>query len=73
MNANVGRTDKIVRLVLAAAAVVVSLLIGLTSVLGIVLLIVAAILAVTAFTGFCPIYRVLGMRTDDKRAEADAL
>jgi len=73
MNANVGRTDKIVRLVLAAAAVVVSLLIGLTSVLGIVLLIVAAILAVTAFAGFCPIYRVLGMSTDDKRAGADAL
>ncbi|MGB7818650.1 MAG: DUF2892 domain-containing protein [Ornithinibacter sp.] len=73
MNPNVGRTDKIVRLVLAAAAVVVSLLIGLTSVLGIVLLVVAAILAVTAFTGFCPIYRALGMSTDDKRAEADAL
>lgn len=63
MTANVGSTDKIVRLVLALVALVVALLTGLGSVLGIVLLVVAAVLAVTAFTGFCPLYRVFGLST----------
>ncbi|QIM20126.1 DUF2892 domain-containing protein [Phycicoccus sp. HDW14] len=63
MTANVGSTDKIVRLVLALVALGVALLTGLGSVLGIVLLVVAAVLAVTAFTGFCPLYRVFGLST----------
>jgi hypothetical protein len=63
MNANVGSTDKIVRLVLALAAVLVAFVTGIGTALGIVLLVVAVILAATAFTGFCPIYRVLGMST----------
>lgn len=63
MTANVGSTDKIIRLVLALGAVVVAFLAGLGSVLGVLLLVVAAVLAVTAFTGFCPLYRVFGMST----------
>lgn len=63
MNANVGSTDKVIRLVLAVAAVVTALVTGMGTVLGVVLLVVAAALAVTAFTGFCPIYRVLGLST----------
>jgi Inner membrane protein YgaP-like, transmembrane domain len=63
MNANVGSTDKIVRLVLALAAVVFALVTGLGTALGIVLVVVGVVLAATAFTGFCPIYRVLGMST----------
>jgi hypothetical protein len=46
--------------ILAIAAVVV----GIGSVLGIVLIALAAILLVTAAVGFCPIYRILGMRTN---------
>lgn len=63
MKANVGSTDKIIRLVLALAAVVFAFVTGIGSVLGIVLLLVGVVLAVTAFTGFCPIYRVLGTST----------
>ena len=63
MTANVGSTDKIVRLVLALVAVVFAFLTGIATALGIVLLVVGVVLAATAFTGFCPIYRVLGMST----------
>lgn len=63
MTANVGSTDKIIRLVLALLAVVGAFLTGIGTALGVVLLVVGVVLAVTAFTGFCPIYRVLGMST----------
>jgi Protein of unknown function (DUF2892) len=63
MTANVGSTDKVIRLVLAIAAVIGAYLAGMSSLLGIVLLVVGAVLGVTAFTGFCPLYRVFGMST----------
>jgi hypothetical protein len=63
MNANVGSTDKIVRLVLALVAVVFAFIAGIATALGIVLLVVGVVLAATAVTGFCPLYRVLGMST----------
>lgn len=67
MTANVGSTDKIIRLVLALLAVVGAFLTGIGTALGVVLLVVGVVLAVTAFTGFCPIYRVLGMSTSPTR------
>ena len=63
MTANVGSTDKIVRLVLALVAFGFALVAGIGTALGIVLLLVGVVLAATAFSGFCPIYRVLGMST----------
>lgn len=63
MNANVGSTDKVIRLVLALVAVVAAVVVGISSALGVVLLVVGAVLAVTAMTGFCPLYRVLGLST----------
>jgi hypothetical protein len=63
MNANVGNADKLIRLVLAVVAAVVAFSVGAGSALGIVLLVVAAVLLVTAAVGFCPLYRVIGMST----------
>jgi hypothetical protein len=63
MTANVGSTDKIVRLVLALVAFVFAFVTGIGTALGIVLVVVGLVLAATAFTGFCPIYRVFGMST----------
>jgi hypothetical protein len=63
MNANVGSTDKIIRLVLALVAVVFAFVTGIATALGIMLLVVGVVLAATAVTGFCPLYRVLGMST----------
>ncbi len=69
MSPNVGSTDKIVRLVVAVVAVILAFVTGPGSVLGIVLWIVAAIMALTALVGMCPLYKIFGINTcpADKR------
>ncbi len=61
---NEGPIDRILRGVVAVAAVVLALVVGAGSGWGIVLWIIAAILGVTALIGMCPIYQVLGISTD---------
>lgn len=51
MKVNVGSTDRIIRLVAAAAAIVLAFLIGPTSVGGIILIVVGLVLAVTGLVG----------------------
>ena len=63
MKANVGSSDRLIRLVVAAVAIVLAFAVGASSALGIVLWIVAAIMALTAVAGFCPLYRLLGLNT----------
>lgn len=63
MSANVGNTDRIVRLLIAAVAVILAIVTGPAEALGIVLWIVAAVMAVTALVGFCPLYRIFGITT----------
>jgi hypothetical protein len=48
-------------------AVVLAILAGATSGLGIVLWVVAAVMLGTALVGFCPIYRLLGIDTLGRR------
>ncbi|MFV0461955.1 MAG: DUF2892 domain-containing protein [Nostocoides sp.] len=66
MTKNVGTTDRNIRIVIAIVALIAALWVGVGSVLGVILIIVALIMAVTAFTGFCPIYRLLGQSTAPK-------
>lgn len=63
MNTNVGSTDKVIRIVAGVVAAVLAFVLGAGSVGGIILLVVAAIMLVTAFTGFCPLYRLVGVNT----------
>lgn len=63
MKPNVGRTDKLIRYLVAAAAAGVSILAGPTSVAGIVLLVVAVVALLTGLFGFCPLYRLVGVNT----------
>ncbi len=67
--ANVGTPDRIIRLVLGIALIVVPFVGGAAfagSWLSWALPIVGVILAATAFVAFCPIYRVLGLSTARK-------
>ncbi|MDD2858638.1 MAG: DUF2892 domain-containing protein [Candidatus Nanopelagicales bacterium] len=64
MSRNESPIDRIIRLVIAVAAVVVAFLVGPSTVLGIILFVVAAVMLLTAAVGFCPIYRILGLRTN---------
>lgn len=63
MKLNVGSIDRIIRVVIAVAAAAGAFAVGFTSPIGIVLLVVAAIMAATAAIGFCPLYRLFGMNT----------
>lgn len=63
MRTNESTTDRVVRLIVAAVAVGLALVVGAGSLAGIVLFAVAAIMLVTAAVGFCPLYRVFGIST----------
>lgn len=61
---NMGSTDRWIRAVLIAPAlVVVAILSGAASPLGIALLAVAAIMLATSAAGYCPLYRLFGVAT----------
>jgi hypothetical protein len=63
MTRNEGNTDRVVRLVVGVVATGAAFAVGAGSALGIALLVVAAIMVVTAATGFCPLYRIFGFST----------
>lgn len=63
MKKNVGNTDRIIRLILAALITLLYFTGVIGPQLGAVLLIVAAILVVTSFVSFCPLYALFGANT----------
>ncbi len=62
MLVNESPLDPGLRAVAAVIVLVVAFVVGSGSVASIIL-IVAAVLAVTAGVGFCPLYRIVGIRT----------
>jgi len=64
MKKNIGSADKIIRYALAAIIIVLFALKVVSGVLGFILLAVAAIFIVTALLDFCPIWWILGVRTN---------
>ncbi len=63
MNHNVGKSDKSLRLILAAGAAAAAFLAVDGGWLRWALLAVAAVMVLTALAGFCPLYRVVGANT----------
>jgi hypothetical protein len=63
MKTNEGTVDRIIRAVVGVAALLGAFAMGSGSVAFILLLVVGAILLVTAAVGFCPLYRVFGINT----------
>lgn len=66
MRKTVGKTDRVLRGVLAIGAAVGSGVVGFSSGWGIVLLVVAAIMVVTGVSGYCPAYSLTGISTCGK-------
>ena len=58
-----GKTDRAIRGVLAIGAVVGAGVLGFSTGWGVVLLVVAGVLVVTAASGYCPAYSVLHIDT----------
>lgn len=67
MNRNIGTVDRVARAIVGVAALVWAFLTGVSTGLGMVLIVVAAVLLGTAAVGFCPLYRLLGISTDSNR------
>jgi hypothetical protein len=63
MKLNVGNVDRAVRILAAAVLAFLYFQGTVTGTLGIVLLIAAAVFALTGFVGMCPLYRVFGIST----------
>lgn len=65
MTQNVGRTDKTIRLIVAAAIAVVLVTgaIALASTLGIILVVVGVIFLFTALVNWCAVYALFGVST----------
>lgn len=68
MKVNMGAMDRKVRLGIGAVAVIagIALLVGGSTVLGIVALVVAAVMVATSRAGYCPLYAPIGFSTVDK-------
>jgi len=67
MKANMGSTDKIIRLAVAAVLAILYFTGVVEGTLGIVLLVVAAVFVLTSVISFCPLYPLLGMNTCKKK------
>lgn len=61
--ANIGQTDKIIRLVAGVVLVTVSFMLlgGINTPLGIISLVIAAVLIVTGLFNFCPAYKIFNL------------
>lgn len=67
MKANLGSTDKIVRILAAILIVVLYFTHVISGTVAIILLVVAGIFIVTSFINFCPLYWPFGISTRKKR------
>ncbi len=63
MKPNMGSEDRVIRLILAAIVVGLYFSRTVTGTLGIVLMVFAAVFALTSFMGFCPLYTAVGFTT----------
>ncbi len=63
MTTNESSVDRIIRVVIGVVALIAAFAVGLSSIGGIVLAVVGAVMLVTAAVGFCPLYRVFGIST----------
>ena len=66
MKKNIGKTDKIIRLLLAA--IFIGLFMGkmVTGTAGVILLVLAAVFIATSWISFCPLYVLFGANTCSK-------
>jgi len=62
-----GNIDKVIRILIAVVAAVLYFTNIIGGVLGIILLVLAAVFVLTSLISFCPLYLPLGINTDKKK------
>lgn len=63
MKKNMGTADRIIRLILAAVFALLYFTGTVTGTFGIVLMVFAAVFALTSVVSFCPLYPLVGLNT----------
>ncbi|QGF24798.1 YgaP family membrane protein [Raineyella fluvialis] len=66
---NIGSTDRLIRFILGPILIVLAYILGFTSVLGIVAVIVGLLLIGTASISTCPLYLALHLSTAPKTTQ----
>ncbi|MDE3741645.1 YgaP family membrane protein [Maribacter polysaccharolyticus] len=64
---NMGRTDKLIRVIIAIIVAVLVYFEVVTDTMAYVLLPIAAIFVLTSLVGFCPLYGIFGVNTCRKK------
>lgn len=64
MKSNVNTADRIIRIIAAALIAVLFFTNVISGTSGIILLVVGAVLLITSFINFCPLYALLGISTN---------
>ena len=67
MKANMGTTDRIVRVIVAAVIAVLFLANVISGTLGYILLALAGVFVLTSVVSFCPLYAPFGLSTCPKK------
>jgi len=67
MKPNMGTTDKIIRIAIAALLAVLYFTGVISGTLGIVLLVIAVVFVLTSLISFCPLYTLIGLNTSKKK------
>ena len=63
MKKNMGNTDKIIRLIIAAGIAILYFTGIITGTIAIVLLVLVGVFVLTSMVSFCPLYTLFGMNT----------
>lgn len=63
MKINMGKADKIIRFIIAAAIVILFTTGVISGVFAYVLLLFAGVFVLTSIIGFCPLYTLFGVKT----------
>ena len=63
MKSNVGKTDKLIRVAIAALVIVLYYNEIVTGTLAYILLAIAFVLVLTSLVSFCPLYKILGVNS----------
>lgn len=71
MKKNMGLTDRIIRLVVAAVIAGLYYSNMINGTVGVLLLALAAIFVLTSFIGFCPLYSLFGIKTCKRNTPAN--
>ncbi len=67
MKKNMGIIDKVIRVLIAVAVVILYLTNVISGTLAVILLILSGIFILTSLISFCPLYTPLGINTKEKK------